>query len=58
VIQPTIHQWITDILDMNDDFSVMPFVYMDDASSAIAVAVASDTLSGILLSPLELARTR
>jgi hypothetical protein len=54
--QPTIEGVLNDTFDLYDD--TIPLVYLEHAGPNIATIVTSHLVTGILLSPLEVARTR
>ncbi|KAJ3327006.1 hypothetical protein HDU76_012432 [Blyttiomyces sp. JEL0837] len=56
MIQPSVEQLLNDSFDIHDD--TIPFIHLDNPAPTIATTVASHAISGILLSPLELIRTR
>ncbi|CAG8505547.1 7504_t:CDS:2 [Paraglomus occultum] len=54
--QPTIEGILNDAFDLYDD--TIPLVYLDKVGPNLATLVASHIVVGVLLSPLEVARTR
>jgi len=55
-LQPTIEGILNDTFDLYDD--TIPLVYLDKVGPNLATLVASHIVVGVLLSPLEVARTR
>ncbi|KAG9303527.1 hypothetical protein G9A89_018423 [Geosiphon pyriformis] len=55
-LQPTIEGVLNDTFDLYDD--TIPLVYLDHVGPNIATLVASHVIAGVLLSPLELVKTR
>ncbi|KAJ3197027.1 hypothetical protein HK101_006490, partial [Irineochytrium annulatum] len=56
LIQPSIEGFMNDCFDIIDD--AIPLVHLHNALPTLGTLVASHALTGILLSPLELVRTR
>ncbi|ORY44396.1 hypothetical protein BCR33DRAFT_766028 [Rhizoclosmatium globosum] len=56
LIQPSIEQSLNDAFDIRDD--TIPTLYLDSPIPTLATLIGSHALSGILLSPMELVRTR
>ncbi|KAI9341368.1 mitochondrial carrier domain-containing protein [Obelidium mucronatum] len=56
LVQPSIEQSLNDLFDIRDD--TIPHQHLDNPLPTLATLIGSHALSGILLSPLELVRTR
>ncbi|KAJ3116229.1 hypothetical protein HK100_001128 [Physocladia obscura] len=56
LVQPSIEQSLNDAFDIRDD--TIPTAHLENPIPTLATLIASHALSGILLSPLELVRTR
>ncbi|KAJ3414006.1 hypothetical protein HDV05_007213 [Chytridiales sp. JEL 0842] len=56
LIQPSVEETFNDIID-NVDGSI-PIIYLDNAIPTLSTAIASHAVTGFLLSPLEVVRTR
>lgn len=54
--QPTLEATLNDTFDLYDD--TIPLVHLDRVGPNIATIVASNVVVGLVLSPLELVRTR
>ncbi|KAJ3092318.1 hypothetical protein HK102_008629 [Quaeritorhiza haematococci] len=55
-LQPAVENYLNDIFDIVDDS--IPIIHLDHVGPNLATLVTSHTVAGLLLSPLELARTR
>ncbi|KAJ3210629.1 hypothetical protein HDU82_007687 [Entophlyctis luteolus] len=56
LVQPSIEQSLNDLFDIRDD--TIPLMHLENPIPPLATTIASHALSGILLSPLELVKTR
>lgn len=56
LLQPTLEGTFNDLFDLYDD--TIPLVHLDTVGPNVATLVASHLVVGVLLSPLELVRTR
>ncbi|KAJ3026668.1 UNVERIFIED_CONTAM: hypothetical protein HDU68_005254 [Siphonaria sp. JEL0065] len=56
LIQPSIEQFLNDQFNILDD--AVPYQHLDNPVPALATLIGSHALSGIILSPMELIRTR
>ncbi len=55
-LQPTLEGALNDAFDLYDD--TIPLIYLDHVGPNIATLVTSHLVVGVLLSPLEVAKTR
>ncbi|KAJ1550971.1 hypothetical protein HK096_003920 [Nowakowskiella sp. JEL0078] len=56
MLQPSVEGLINDLLELRDED--IPLIFLEHWGGQLATSVASHSLTGFLLSPLELARTR
>jgi hypothetical protein len=56
ILQPTLENALNDFFENLD--GAIPIIYLDNALPTLGTLIASHTISGIILSPLEVVRTR